>query len=704
MSESEDYSSNDESITDYSSDESFNDEELDGVHDRLLSAIDRFSGNQNGSHVSTNQNAVEDAFSSALTTGTVSMSDLLGALDNTKGLSAVKKKLSDFEKGLAAPAFVEKVAAQRVERSVVYGESAKDMGKWQDVVAANRNVRTLDLAQDKRQLASYRSLITKFSAENDMEREIQMVLVETGATDAEALRREEDELGSRHISVEDMRKKQIELAKVKARMFYEQMKGRRLNKIKSKAYHRIKKRQRQRRENDEMEKIAEADPEAAEQILEAKAATRIKERMTLRHRNTTKWARMALEHGKGDASLKSAYHEAVQLGHELLDKVNEVEHKSGSDGGSGDDWSDDSQSSDGEGDHGDDRKTSKKKKSSVAVKAARQLSKVLADPVEGGNLTAAGQSGRYQRLFDMDFMRKANEMQQSRAREEAQNVLLELQGLEEEDVSTDDEGDIGDSVGTATSVPKKRDAEEKQKLAVARAEMDRLFAGSQGMTATTNRGAKVKRSAGIALDTSQEQALPPQSITTTATKAVAFATTKANTEPELVSEAADVNDAQTNPWLQPVRAEGKGKGKKQEQQKLKPSLKAQQQISDVNQQKQLPAAATASSSGVNIDTTKKIDQSLKQNDNKGGHKKQIPKSSQNQSEGIGGTTAPAPVTVSISTDNVNEADKAKKQPAERKPLLMQKSQVRYSDVKCGHFYFTFVMISFNAVRSLPKPG
>jgi U3 small nucleolar RNA-associated protein 14 len=41
-----------------------------------------------------------------------------------------------------------------------------------------------------------------------------------------------------------------------------------------------------------------------EKESEEEAIRRIKERMDLRHKNTGKWARMALEHGKGSKSLR----------------------------------------------------------------------------------------------------------------------------------------------------------------------------------------------------------------------------------------------------------------------------------------------------------------------------------------------------------------------------------------------------------------
>ena len=167
-----------------------------------------------------------------------------------------------------------------------------------------RHARTLDLAQDKRQVLNYKDLVKKFKPTTDMEREVQMILVKTGATDAQAEAREEDELGSRNFSEEEMKERQAELSKVKALMFYEQMKRHRLNKIKSKAYRRIRKRQKSKLESDEKEEMAENDPEMAREEEEKEALRRVKERMDMKHKNTGKWARMALQHGHHDESLR----------------------------------------------------------------------------------------------------------------------------------------------------------------------------------------------------------------------------------------------------------------------------------------------------------------------------------------------------------------------------------------------------------------
>jgi U3 small nucleolar RNA-associated protein 14 len=76
--------------------------------------------------------------------------------------------------------------ADRYERIQTYHESKDDMGKWQETIIANRHAKVLDLANDKRPNTSYKSLVTKFVPTTDMEKEIQMVLIQHNATDETA--------------------------------------------------------------------------------------------------------------------------------------------------------------------------------------------------------------------------------------------------------------------------------------------------------------------------------------------------------------------------------------------------------------------------------------------------------------------------------------------------------------------------------------
>ena len=304
---------------DFSGDDDENDAELEGISERLLTAIDKFSASttkeskdiRNAAKIS--QRAPESSYAVELDNEAVTMNALLDALSNTKGIQAVKKSLADLEKSIGAPKYVEKVISERAERKITYKDTSKDMDKWKETVLANRSAKTLDLAQDKREVASYRTLVKSFTPLTELEKDVQLVLLSNGSNgnEKEIEQRELDLLVGK-TSLKEVKEKQAELAKVKALMFYEQLKRHRLNKIKSKAYHKIRNRQKKKRatrngtgdDSDADGQGSGSDGENAEGDDEEEATKRVRERMDLRHQNTGKWARMAKLHGKSDKSLK----------------------------------------------------------------------------------------------------------------------------------------------------------------------------------------------------------------------------------------------------------------------------------------------------------------------------------------------------------------------------------------------------------------
>jgi U3 small nucleolar RNA-associated protein 14 len=267
----------------------------------MLEAIEKFSksdGKKQSKNRVSNQGAVESAFSSVADSGSISLSALLQPLSKSKEVSALKQQLDDLEASTKVPKYVEKVVAERIERSVTYDNSKEDMAKWKEFASIHRNSKTLDLAQDRRSMNSYRQLVNKFEPTTDLEREVQMVLISSKNTEEDLAQAEMDELSARDFDPEEVNRRQSELAKVKALLFYEQLKRNRINKIKSKTYHRILKRKKQ---NADKHNVDLSDDENAD---EDEVTKHIKERMSLKHQNTSKWAKMALTYGKGNKSLR----------------------------------------------------------------------------------------------------------------------------------------------------------------------------------------------------------------------------------------------------------------------------------------------------------------------------------------------------------------------------------------------------------------
>ena len=114
---------------------------------------------------------------------------------------------------------VDKKQNERAERRSLYNENTENINKWHEVVLSNRNSKSIDLAGDKRKNASYRVLTKPFLPTTPFEREFSTIS------------RPSTDISSQEMS---------DTAKLRSLMLYEQMKRRRANKIKSKAYRRLR--------------------------------------------------------------------------------------------------------------------------------------------------------------------------------------------------------------------------------------------------------------------------------------------------------------------------------------------------------------------------------------------------------------------------------------------------------------------------------
>lgn len=530
-SEEDDDEQDDEEIDEDENDE---DGEDDEAHSRLITSImSKFSNNNKGSEDAISQSKFKNQLLPESSTMTfdenLSLNALLGELQDSQGLEAVKSALDDLDKKKKAPKYVEKVIANRLERKEVYQSTKGEMDKWHDTVISNRHAPVLDLANDKRQSTRAKDLVTKFKPMTDMEKEIQMVLVQSGATESAMEQKEVEMLQARNISLEEIKQRQADLAKVNALMFYEQMKRHRINKIKSKAYRTIRRKQKRREQGladgEEMPED-EVDHDETAALDEKNAFDRVKERMDLKHKNTSKWAKMALSYGHTDKSLRDAYHESVRLGQELTKKMKE-------------------RVGDKEEDENDNSFEVMDSAQSMSVAAKSEFKKMFDDENNEGDMLV---DGKYKKLFEMDFMKKASEQQRMRAREEAQQVLKEIEALEGHADSDAVEGVVNMNQRKGMS------AEERK---VAKQSISLLFNQNEGS------GFQLNLTKPSVLSSSSLTPVPEstkiQQPTVTDSKKVKFK--KENTVSKEES-AVKVEEVVANPWLEVTIASGNSAGKK----------------------------------------------------------------------------------------------------------------------------------------------
>ncbi|GLI69141.1 hypothetical protein VaNZ11_013698 [Volvox africanus] len=332
------------------------------------------------------------------------------------------------------------VVAARQERKAGYAAAAKEVSRWQSIVKANREVPTLRLVSGREQVprvTNTAALVAQHtaSADNALEAEVAALLQAAGVANTEAIEEAEEKMALKALSLEEAKERRDRLAKLRALLFYHELKSRRLKAIKSKEYHRHL----ARAAKHKATKLAAAAAEGDGNVDAERAAAieaefqRAKERLTLRHRNSTRWARRALKRGQVqlDAGTKAALAEQLQLGEQLKRKIEgQKGNGNGSDDGS-------TSASDSEEDRSGDGKSAPRSWGDGRVRSAAL--ELLAD---GNIVDLGGENAPKKGLLALPFMKRAMERRRLAAKEEAEQLLRELdeQQLLQQRQDDNDEG------------------------------------------------------------------------------------------------------------------------------------------------------------------------------------------------------------------------------------------------------------------------
>lgn len=122
------------------------------------------------------------------------------------------------------------------------------------------------------------------------------------------------------LSLEELKEKRKEMARLRVKESYRIDKARRMNKIKSKKYHKLMKREKIRAQLKEFEILQKTDPEAALKQLELIDKTRILERANLRHKNTGTWAKNLQIRAKYDKDVRIELAQQLAISRDLTQK------------------------------------------------------------------------------------------------------------------------------------------------------------------------------------------------------------------------------------------------------------------------------------------------------------------------------------------------------------------------------------------------
>eukprot|EP01135_Chromosphaera_perkinsii_P003333 Nk52_evm33s240 gene=Nk52_evmTU33s240 len=350
--------------------------------------------------------------------------------------SNLKKKLNELKKSkvtqLSIP--LSKPEKQRMTRDVAYVATKEEVSKWVPLVKKNREADHLSFPANETKGANMNvttaALVGKFEAQTDLEKGVDAVLEsvkeESGvkanenpdimdskmdAIEASLLQCEELEFSK--LSPAEIEERRTALRKNRALMSYFEQKRRRANKIKSKKYHKIEKKKRERELQKAAEKgeflslgdLRDVDPEAAKEEEMKLERQRAEERISLRHKTSkSKWASRLAKRRSLDDDSREAIQESLALQESLKKKI-EV--------------ADEDDNSDLSGSDIDETEESKKARiENQILRLESEVSKPIEAPKKG--------------LYAMKFMQKAIEAK----REAAKAALEELKNELDDDDAT----------------------------------------------------------------------------------------------------------------------------------------------------------------------------------------------------------------------------------------------------------------------------
>ncbi|KAF2478436.1 Utp14 protein-domain-containing protein [Neohortaea acidophila] len=230
---------------------------------------------------------------------TLTVEDLLADLDpDARDQFAAPfkaHKKSEQSKTLSAP--LPSRQQGKLNREVASKKAKEQLDRWKDTVMHNRRAEFLafPLQNPDEGEAVGKDTFVQSLPQNELEENIRRIMEESGMVskldrnvdDAEEALLAGEELAEKQMPVQDVVRRRAELRRARDLLFREEIKAKRIAKIKSKSYRRVHRKERQRLAEREREQEGEGSDEDAIQRADR---LRAESRMNTKHRDS-KWAK-----------------------------------------------------------------------------------------------------------------------------------------------------------------------------------------------------------------------------------------------------------------------------------------------------------------------------------------------------------------------------------------------------------------------------
>ncbi|KAL4963799.1 UTP14 family protein [Aspergillus stella-maris] len=363
----------------------------------------------------------------------VTDSRLKNSLKHVDSAPSAQKTSTGIPGKLDAP--LAKRQQDRLDREAAYEQSKETLGRWIETVKANRRAEHLmfPLPDPDNQLQQSMGIV---KPQTGLENTIQDILVESGLADAQGKSAENqvaeiEELQARSLPIEEIRARRAELRKHRDLLFREEVRAKRIKKIKSKSYRRVHRKEQERLEQKERQALIDAGIDPDEEDREKNERLRAEARMGNKHKES-KWAKSLKQTGR-TAWDENARDDAIELAQREAHREEElrqrIEGKRVSRGD--DDYLGSSDESESENENPWEEQDSDSDK--------RKLLKKLGK-LQGDEAADAEAKGPHHKLLSMKFMQNAEAARKAENDAEIRRLNRELQGEESQSEAESEEG------------------------------------------------------------------------------------------------------------------------------------------------------------------------------------------------------------------------------------------------------------------------
>ncbi|XP_050523953.1 U3 small nucleolar RNA-associated protein 14 homolog A [Daktulosphaira vitifoliae] len=224
---------------------------------------------------------------------------------------------------------LDKIHADKIKRAVAYENFKKHISRWSAVIEKNKASDQLKFPLRSSEVEVFDNRMVDFTRNCSEPTELQKTISNLlQSSDVVAKRQQsikmswiEKEKEKYPLTLKELLEKRKAMAKFRAQESYRHAKAHRLNKIKSKKYHRLLRKEKTKEQIKEFEKLQDTDPVAALEKLNEIEKTRAEERASLRHKSTGQWARNHVVRAKYDKESRIALAEQLRKSKELTQKL-----------------------------------------------------------------------------------------------------------------------------------------------------------------------------------------------------------------------------------------------------------------------------------------------------------------------------------------------------------------------------------------------